>query len=133
MRLPKAPRTVLDVSLRLARAPVDAAIDLIPERRGCPRAAARRAVDTVDTGARSLLGLTSEDRETRESPAPQPPAPQPPAPQPPAPAVRAPEPPRAPTHEEIAARAFELYERGVPGDAESHWQAAERELSARES
>ena len=29
---------------------------------------------------------------------------------------------REPTHEEIAARAYELYERGVPGDAHSHWR-----------
>lgn len=35
-----------------------------------------------------------------------------------------------PSHEEIAARAYELYQRGVPGDAQSHWEAAKRELSA---
>jgi hypothetical protein len=35
-----------------------------------------------------------------------------------------------PSHEEIAARAYELYERGVPGDADSHWAAAKRELTS---
>lgn len=32
------------------------------------------------------------------------------------------------TYEQIACRAFELYERGAPGDALEHWLAAEREL-----
>jgi DUF2934 family protein len=35
-----------------------------------------------------------------------------------------------PSHEEIAARAYELHERGVPGDAQSHWEAAKRELTS---
>jgi hypothetical protein len=35
-----------------------------------------------------------------------------------------------PSHEEIAACAYELYQRGVPGDANSHWEAAKRELSS---
>lgn len=171
---------MLDVSLRLARAPVDAAIQLIPEHRARPRAAAEWAIDAVDSGTRSLLGLTSEGREVREpppDPTPRPAArPRPRSPQPPASAVPAPtaavpaptaavaaptaavpaaaasvpapatpspppepepepepDPPRSPAHEEIAARAFELYEQGVPGDAESHWQAAERALSGRET
>jgi Arc/MetJ-type ribon-helix-helix transcriptional regulator len=34
----------------------------------------------------------------------------------------------APPHAAIAARAFELYERGAPGDQVDHWLAAEREL-----
>lgn len=34
----------------------------------------------------------------------------------------------APPHEAIAARAFELYEQGAPGDHVEHWLAAEREL-----
>jgi Protein of unknown function (DUF2934) len=33
-----------------------------------------------------------------------------------------------PSHEAIAARAYELYQRGVPGDAAAHWQIAETEL-----
>ena len=37
--------------------------------------------------------------------------------------------PSAPSHEDIAARAYELYERGSPGDAQAHWLAAERELT----
>ena len=38
----------------------------------------------------------------------------------------------APTHEEIAARSYELYlaRGGQPGDAEQDWLQAERELSA---
>jgi hypothetical protein len=35
-----------------------------------------------------------------------------------------------PSHEEIAARAYELHQRGVPGDAQSHWEAAKRELTS---
>jgi hypothetical protein len=34
----------------------------------------------------------------------------------------------APSHGEIAARAYELYAQGAPGDADGHWHAAEREL-----
>jgi hypothetical protein len=34
----------------------------------------------------------------------------------------------AASHEEIAARAYELYERGAPGDHFEHWLAAENEL-----
>jgi Protein of unknown function (DUF2934) len=37
--------------------------------------------------------------------------------------------PSAPSHEEIAARAYELYEQGATGDADAHWLAAERELT----
>jgi hypothetical protein len=38
----------------------------------------------------------------------------------------------APTHEEIAARSYELFlaRAGQPGDAEQDWLQAERELSA---
>jgi len=36
--------------------------------------------------------------------------------------------PSAPSREEIAVRAYELYAQGVPGDAETHWFAAEEEL-----
>jgi Protein of unknown function (DUF2934) len=35
-----------------------------------------------------------------------------------------------PSHEDIAARAYELYQRGVPGDAQSHWELAKRELTS---
>lgn len=35
----------------------------------------------------------------------------------------------APSHEAIAARAHELYQRGAPGDSVEHWLTAERELS----
>jgi len=31
-----------------------------------------------------------------------------------------------PSHEQIATRAYELHERGSPGDAEAHWLAASR-------
>jgi Protein of unknown function (DUF2934) len=34
----------------------------------------------------------------------------------------------APSPEEIAVRAYELYAQGVPGDAEAHWLAAEEKL-----
>ena len=34
----------------------------------------------------------------------------------------------APSHEDIAVRAHELYAQGVPGDAEAHWLAAEHQL-----
>ena len=34
----------------------------------------------------------------------------------------------APSHEAIAARAYELYEQGAPGDRVEHWLTAEREL-----
>jgi hypothetical protein len=70
--------------------------------------------------ARSLLGLTSEDGEMRAPPVADPP---------PAAATRS----RPPSHDEIAARAFELYEHGTPGGPEQHWAAAERELSTREA
>jgi Arc/MetJ-type ribon-helix-helix transcriptional regulator len=36
-----------------------------------------------------------------------------------------------PSHEAIAARAYQLYEQGAPGDAVQHWLAAERDLSTR--
>jgi len=35
------------------------------------------------------------------------------------------------THAEIAARAYELYEQGVRGDAIAHWHAAEQQLTSR--
>jgi len=38
--------------------------------------------------------------------------------------------PSAPSREEIAVRAYELYAQGSPGDAEAHWLAAERELTS---
>jgi hypothetical protein len=34
-----------------------------------------------------------------------------------------------PSHDDIAARAYELYERGAPGTPDDHWRTAERELS----
>jgi hypothetical protein len=37
--------------------------------------------------------------------------------------------PSGPSHEAIAARAYELHESGAPGDHVEHWLAAERELS----
>jgi len=37
------------------------------------------------------------------------------------------------SQEEIAARAYELYERGAPGDAVAHWHDAERELASNRS
>jgi hypothetical protein len=39
--------------------------------------------------------------------------------------------PTAPSREEIATRAHELYAQGFPGDADAHWFAAERELTAK--
>jgi hypothetical protein len=33
-------------------------------------------------------------------------------------------------HEQIAVRAYELYEQGVPGDDIAHWLAAEEQLTA---
>jgi hypothetical protein len=36
----------------------------------------------------------------------------------------------APSREAIAARAYELYERGAPGDHVEHWLVAERELGS---
>jgi hypothetical protein len=36
--------------------------------------------------------------------------------------------PAPPSLEEIAVRAYQLYESGMPGDADAHWRAAEREL-----
>jgi Arc/MetJ-type ribon-helix-helix transcriptional regulator len=35
---------------------------------------------------------------------------------------------QAPSHEAIAERAYELYDRGAPGDHVDHWLAAEQEL-----
>jgi Protein of unknown function (DUF2934) len=37
--------------------------------------------------------------------------------------------PSAPSHKDIADRAYELYRRGVPGNADAHWLAAEREVT----
>jgi hypothetical protein len=34
------------------------------------------------------------------------------------------------SHEEIAARAYDLYESDAPGDHLAHWRAAERQLLA---
>jgi len=39
--------------------------------------------------------------------------------------------PPAASHEEIAARAHDLYAQGCPGDAEAHWLAAEQELTSK--
>jgi hypothetical protein len=36
-----------------------------------------------------------------------------------------------PSQEDIAVRAYELYQGGMPGGADEHWREAERELSAR--
>ena len=36
----------------------------------------------------------------------------------------------APSHEQIAVRAYELHAKGSPGDAEAHWLAAEQELTS---
>jgi hypothetical protein len=44
-----------------------------------------------------------------------------------APAAR---PSSEPSEQDIAARAYELYQRGVPGDANAHWEAAKRELTS---
>jgi hypothetical protein len=38
--------------------------------------------------------------------------------------------PRPAASEEIAVRAYHLYERGVPGGPIDHWLAAERDLAA---
>jgi Arc/MetJ-type ribon-helix-helix transcriptional regulator len=49
--------------------------------------------------------------------------------------VQAPAPAPAPasaSHDEIAVRAYYLYEDGLPGDPMDHWLAAERELVGRE-
>jgi hypothetical protein len=37
---------------------------------------------------------------------------------------------RSPSHDEIAARAYELYESNAPGDAAAHWLSAERQLTS---
>lgn len=37
--------------------------------------------------------------------------------------------PSSSSHEQIAARAYELYQQGLPGGAEAHWLAAEQELT----
>jgi hypothetical protein len=50
--------------------------------------------------------------------------------EPPAPPASADKPSSEPSQEEIAARAYELYQRGVPGDAHAHWEAAKRELTS---
>jgi Protein of unknown function (DUF2934) len=152
MKLAKVPRAALDVSLRLTRAPVDALIDLVPDAAGGPRSVAQRVLDEVDYRTRALLGLNAEDREIREPPAeswwkhaaesmePRAESMEPRAEsvEPPAgsvePLAESPEPPASPaappppSHEQIAARAFELYEQRIPGDADSHWETAEREL-----
>ena len=122
MKLLTVPRAALDLSLQLVRLPVDA--------------------------ARLLLGRASGDGEVWEvAPEAPPPAPAPkraPAAKPasaakpagvanvaPEAPPRAPvAPPSPPSENEIAARAFELYEQGVPGGAQSHWDIAERELGA---
>jgi hypothetical protein len=39
--------------------------------------------------------------------------------------------PSEPSQEAIAARAYELYEQGLPGGPNDHWQAAVRDLSAK--
>jgi len=36
----------------------------------------------------------------------------------------------APSREQIAVRAYELYAQGFPGDAEAHWFAAQQELAS---
>ena len=38
--------------------------------------------------------------------------------------------PFAPTEEQIAIAAYFLFENGHPGDPETHWQTAERQLAA---
>ncbi len=38
--------------------------------------------------------------------------------------------PSAPSRDDIAVRAYELYAQGAPGDAEVHWLAAEQELTS---
>ena len=36
----------------------------------------------------------------------------------------------APSHEDIAVLAYQLYAQGAPGDADGHWLAAERDLKS---
>jgi hypothetical protein len=73
---------------------------------------AERLLERADSSARVFLGGVASGPPARPRGRSVPPVAQP------------------PTHEEIAARAFEMYEHGEPGDAAAHWHAAERELSA---
>ena len=42
----------------------------------------------------------------------------------------APDAPAGASRDQIAVRAYELYEQGHPGDADAHWLAAERDLTS---
>ena len=44
--------------------------------------------------------------------------------------AQAPDVPPGASRDQIAVRAYELYEQGHPGDAEAHWLAAERDLTS---
>jgi hypothetical protein len=60
------PRAAVNSSLRVARLPFDAAINLLPGDGTGIKPAAAAAVDRVDAGTRSLLGLVLNDTELRE-------------------------------------------------------------------
>jgi hypothetical protein len=62
MTMHTVPKTVLDRSLRLARAPIDAALGVV----GASDSAARHLVDRVEAGARSATGTLFADDELKQ-------------------------------------------------------------------
>ncbi len=153
MNVGEAPRVVVDKCLRLVRLPMDFAVGLLPGDGNGVRTMARLAVDRADATLRgvasALLGDAGPAQASDGPPdgglAHEPGGPldaglaHEPGEQPdPAPAQ---DPHRQekhqdaepPSEDEIAARAYELYQRGMPGSPDEHWLAAEREMmSARD-
>jgi hypothetical protein len=58
----KVPRTIVDRSLKLARAPIDAALSVT----GASESPAKHLVDRLEAGARSASGVLLADRELKE-------------------------------------------------------------------
>lgn len=62
MSVSRVPRTIVDRSLKLARAPIDAALSVT----GASESQAKHFVDRLDAGARSASGVLLADQELKE-------------------------------------------------------------------
>lgn len=132
MNLCSVPRTAVASYLRLVRLPLDAAISMLPSSRARAHSAgeererafgprdeanqadadlaerAERATERRERARDGAMGFDRTEEPTQTNTTHRDAVPR--------------------TDEQIAARAYELYERGVAGGADAHWLAAEREL-----
>jgi Protein of unknown function (DUF2934) len=132
MNLCSLPRSATVSYLRLVRLPLDAAISMLPGRRAGAHSAGEerehalgrrdepnqadadlaeyeeRATQAARARPRGAMSFGRTEQPTQTETTNQDTVPR--------------------SDEQIAARAYELYERGAAGGADAHWLAAEREL-----